>query len=309
MKTYNKLLIAMAAIAMIFTTSCLDDSMVDIEVEDFAGSPYIVDFNEMPNNSGFIRRNLTLLGDPSEAVKATFRVNLSSPWQLDTDLDVTVKLDNQAATEFVAGDDDWDVLPADKVGFSEVTVTIPAGEREAEFEVDFHTAGIAIADNYFVAFSITGTSNPDVLLSGNYGTQYVKIGVKNQFEFEYSCDALWLYQGSTNYSSLTTTEVTMSTISVSSVSLPYVYAGWGNMIIDIDVDNPQTIDGHANAYRAYVIDIDGYGPDTIENYDTYEGEEYNYCYKDSEGKWVFRVAMGWTPGSSTHVASAVYVQK
>ncbi len=36
MKTFNKLLIAIATVGLIFTTSCLDDSMVDIEVEDFA---------------------------------------------------------------------------------------------------------------------------------------------------------------------------------------------------------------------------------------------------------------------------------
>lgn len=309
MKTYNKLLIAMAAIAMIFTTSCLDDSMVDIEVEDFAGSPYIVDFNEMPNSDGFIRRSLELKSNPADAVGTSFRVNLSSPWQLKEDLTVTVQLDNQAATDFAAGLDGYEVLPSDKISFSETTVVIPAGEREVEFPVDFFTAGIQISDNFVVAFSITGTSNPDVLISGNFGTQYVKIGVKNQFHDVYDVDPYWLYQGSTNYTSLAATEVQFSTTSATACSLPYTYAGWGSWTFDVDLDNPQTIDGHANAYKV-TVDFIGYeGENTIAPYDNYEGEVWNYCYKNSEDKWVFRIANGWTPGSSTHVSANVYTQQ
>ena len=308
MKTINKLLIAMAAVVLMFTTSCLDDSMVDIEVEDFAGSPYIVDFNEMPNSAGYIRRSLTLSSDPAETTQASFRVNLSSPWQLDKDLNVTVKLDNEKAAAFAATQDGWDVLPASKIAFSEVTVTIPAGEREVEFTADFHTAGIAIEDNFVVAFSISGTDNPDVLISGNYGTQYVKIGVKNQFHDDYSLDAFWLYQNAVNYSSLAPDEVTMSTVSATAVSLPYTYAGWGSWIFDVDINNPQTIDGHANAYKVSVEFI-GYALETIIPYDDYDGGVWNYCYKNGDGKWVFKIANGWKPGGSTHVSKNTYTQK
>ena len=309
MKTFNKLFLSMLAIALLFTTSCLDDDMVGIEVEDFGASPYIVDFNEMPNSAGFIRRSLELKSSPSESVPASFRINLSSPWQLDTDLSVTVALDNAAATAFAAGLEGYEVLPADKITFSEVTVVIPAGEREVEFTADFHTAGIKIQDNLIVAFTIKGTNNPDVKISGNCGTQSVKIGVKNQFHDAYTVNALWLYQGKTNYSSLAAPEVQLSTMSVSACSLPYTYGGWGNWFFDVDIANPQTIDGHANAYKV-TVDFIGYeGANTIIPYDDYDGQVWNYCYKNNDGKWVFRIANGWKPGSSTHVSANVYTQK
>ncbi len=187
MNTFNKIFISILTIGLFFTTSCLDDKMVDIEVEDFAGSPYIVDFNELPNTDGYVKRNFEMTNDPAKSFPATFRVNLSSPWQLDQDLVVTVKLDQAAAAKYIAdhADAGFQQLNASKLDFTEAQVTIPAGQREAEFTVNLKTAGIAISDKFIVAFTITGTNNPDVMISGNYGVQYVAVGVKNFFEGKY----------------------------------------------------------------------------------------------------------------------------
>jgi len=309
MKTFNKLLIAMAAIALLFTTSCLDDEMVDIEVENFAGSPYIADFNEMPNSAGYIKRSFQGTTDESVSYSTNFRVNLSSPWQLDKDLQVTVKLDDQAVLDYIANvDPEFQLLSAEKHNFTETTVTIPAGEREVEFTVDFWPAGLSADDKYMVAFSIESTSNPDVLISGNYGTQYVQIGVTNIFHGSYTLDAYWLYGGATDYSSLCSTDdITLATISSRIISTSYTYPGWGyNYLIEVDMDNPQTIEGHDGAMK-FTVTVEG-KEDACEQHDDYNGEVWNYCYQDAGGKWHFKLCQTYTSGSGPHFSANWYHQ-
>ncbi len=309
MKTLKKLLIAMAAFALMITTSCLDDSMVDIEVEDFGGSPYIADFNEMPNSGGYIKRSFQGTTDPTVTFSSSFRVNLSSPWQLDEDLTVTVRLDEAAVQDFIANkDSEFQLLSSSKHNFTETTVTIPAGEREAEFSVDFAPAGLSADDKYMVAFSIVGTSNPDVLISGNYGTQYVQIGVTNVYDGTYTVDLDWIYGGNGgNYGDYYTDWVIGTGSSVTCIS-DYFYPYWNYPItIAVDAENPQTIDGHENAYYV-TLDAEGKDGDDDKQLDDYEGGVWNYCYQNADGKWVFKLAHALTTGSGTHVASGVFVQ-
>ncbi|MBN1820295.1 MAG: DUF1735 domain-containing protein [Prolixibacteraceae bacterium] len=193
--------------------------MVDIQVEDFAGSPYIVDFNELPNSAGYIRRSFEMTNDPTKAFPAAFRINLSSPWQLKKDLVVTFQIDEAAVNEYITDNptSGFQLLSTSKLDVTQGQVTIPAGQREAEFTVNLKTAGIAIEDKYMIAFSITGTDNPDVLISGNYGTQYCAIGVKNFFAGQYRRKLSYFHPtaGGTYPDSPYTTrdgEVTLSTV-------------------------------------------------------------------------------------------------
>lgn len=308
MNTLKKIFFSIATIGLLFTTSCLDDEMVDIEVEDFAGSPYIVDFNEMPTSAGYVKRSFPGTTDPNQSYPATFRVNLSSPWQLDEDLDVTITLDDAAANAFAAENSGFVTFPASKHDFTSTTVTIPAGEREAEFTANFKTAGLSADDVYVVAFSITSTSNPDVIVSGNYGTQYVRVGVSNIFHGSYTLDALWLYGGATDYSFLCSTDdILLGTVSSRIISTSYTYPGWGYLyIIEVDLDNPQTIEGHAGAMK-FTVTVEG-RESSCEQHDDYNGEVWNYCYQDAGGKWHFKLCQTYTSGSGPHFSANWYHQ-
>lgn len=306
MNTFKKIIFSIAALGLIFMTSCLDDAMVNIEVEDFAGSPYIVDFNEMPNSAGYISKTFQGTNDPNVTYAATFRVNLSSPWQLDQDLDVTVKLNEAAVGDYSA--DGFQVLPSNKHNFSEITVTIPAGEREAEFSVDFSPAGLSADDKYMIAFSITGTSNPDVMISGNYGTHYVKVGVTNVYDGDYTVGIDWLYKGGANYGD-PWDDWHFSTVSSVKSVMDYFYPWW-NYPITITVlnpDSPQTIDGHDGAFYVSLDAADKDGDDDLQ-LDDYDGGVWNYCYQNASGKWVFKLAHSLTTGSGTHIGSGTFVQ-
>lgn len=308
MKKFNKIFISILTIGLLFMTSCLDDAMVNIEVEDFAGSPYIADFNEMPTSAGYIKRSFPGTTDPNQSYPATFRVNLSSPWQLDKDLTLTVELDDAAVNNFIAANPGFVLFPSSKHDFTSVTLTIPAGEREAEFTANFRTAGLSADDVFLIAFSITQTSNPDVKISGNFGTQYVKVGVSNVYEGDYSVSLDWLYKGGANYGD-DYTDWHIGTVSSVKCVMDYFYPYWNYpiTITILEPNNPQTIDGHAGAF--YVsLDAEGKsGADDLQ-LDDYKGGVWNYCYQNASGKWVFKLAHSLKTGSGTHIGSGVFVK-
>ncbi len=311
MNTLRKIFVSITAVALLFLTSCLDDKDVNefngVMTPDFAATPYVVDFNEMPNSAGYIIRTFPGTVDPNQFYTANFRVNLSSPWQLKKDLVVTVELDDEAATKFAAEHSGFTVLNSSKHTFTSTKVTIPAGEREVEFSVDFYTEGLSADDKYVVAFTITGTDNPDIIISGNFGTQYVKVGVTNLFHGTYDVDALWLYKGVVDYSAYAKTPVDFGTLSSRKIITNYTYAGWGyNYIITVDLDNKETIEGHDGAMKFTVV-VEG-AEGACEQVDDYNGEVWNYCYMDGAGKWHFKLCQILN-GSGPHFSANWYHQK
>ena len=306
MKKYYKILLTITAFAMLFMTSCLDDENVGIEVPDFAGTPYILDFNEMPTSEGYVIRSFEGTTNPDYAQEATFRVNLSSPYTLDDDLNVTVEFDQAAVDAYMADNTGWTSLPADKQDLSSINLTIPAGEREVEFTVNFYTEGLSADDQIMAAYSITDVSNPDVLISGNFGTQLVKVGVANVFEGSYTADIDWFYGGGGNYGGVYDDWYLMTASSVA-CTMDYFYPWWNYPItITVDYDNPQTIDGHANAYMV-TLDAAGKSGDDDVQLDDYDGGVWNYCYQE-DGKWIFKLAHAMVTGSGTHVGVATLTQ-
>ena len=307
MKILYKFLISVTALALLTLTSCLDDEGLGVEVPRYDEVPYVVDFNEVPNSSGFIIRSFKGTTDPTFAQEATFTVNLSSPYTLKKDLDLTVEFDQTATDAFVAANSGWTALPSAKQDFVSATVTIPAGEREATFDVNFYAEGLSADDLLVAAYTISNVSDPDILISGNFGTQYVKVGVSNVYEGEYTVDIDWLYGGGGNYGD---SWDDWSLITVSSVAsqMDYFYPYWNYPItITVDAGNPQTIDGHDNAYLVTLDAAGKSGTDDVQ-LDDYNGGVWNYCYQNTEGKWVFKLAHALTTGSGQHIGFAIFTQ-
>ncbi len=288
MKIIYRILLSITALALITLTSCLDDSTVGTEVTRFDKVPYVVDFNEIPNSDGYIIRSFAGTTDPNFAQEASFRVNLSSPYQLDYDLDVTVEFDPTAAAAYAAENAGWVPLAASKQDLTSVTVTILAGEREADFTVNFYTEGLSADDKIVAAYTITDVDDPDVIISGNFGTQYVKVGVANIFEGTYDLSDNFWGSPTTNYTAYMSDPVDLVTVSSRTSVLTYFYAGWGDSFyFEVDLDNPATIDGHADAYYVTVT-TPGWAAGDQEQIDDYNGGVWNYCYQDA-GKWVFKI--------------------
>lgn len=182
MKILYRTFLSITAIALLTLTSCLDDEGLGVEVTRYDEVPAVVDFNEVPNSSGFITRSFSGTTDPAFAQEATFTVNLSSPYQLDKDLTVTVEYDQDAIDAFVADNAGWTGLAPSKQDFTTANVVIPAGEREATFTVNFYAEGLSADDKIISAYTITAVSDPGVIISGNFGTQFVRVVVSNVYE-------------------------------------------------------------------------------------------------------------------------------
>jgi hypothetical protein len=278
---------------MLFLSSCLDDEGVGTQVPDFAGSPNVVDFNEMPNSAGYVKRSFEMTNDPNKAYPATLRVNLSSPWQLTEDLVVTVKLDEAAVNKYIADNptSGFVLLPSSKIGFTEGQVTIPAGQREAELSVTVKTAGIKIEDKFMMAFTITGTNNPNVILSGNFGTQYVAVGVKNFFEGKYQKFLSYFHPtaGGTYPDKPYTTregEVTLNT--VDAVTCDDWLGVWTSdkVLITINPDNSVDL---AFPTRPDAFEGDPYDPTHECTYDPATGNIMIYYYYNKAAPRIFWV--------------------
>lgn len=307
MKTYYRILLSLTALVLLTLTSCFDDAKYDVVPPAYDKVPYVVDFNEAPNSSGFIIRSFAGTTDPTFAQEATFRVNLSSPYKLDHDITLTIEFDPTAIADFVADNAGWVGLAAAKQSLSApIQVVIPADEREAEFTVDFFAEGLSADDQIIAAYTITNVDDPDIIISGNFGTQFVKVGVSNVYEGIYTADITWLYKGGANYGGLYDDWVIITASSVAS-TMDYFYPWWNYPItITVDAGNPQTIDGHANAYA---VTLDAAGKDGADDVqlDDYLGGVWNYCYQDG-GKWVFKLAHSLTTGSGTHLGSGTFTQ-
>lgn len=192
MRTLKNILIPTLGLAMLFLTSCLDDEKVGIDVPDFGGTPYIVDFNELPNTLGVINRSMVQALNTTDTKPFQLRVNLSSPYTLDKDLTVTVAVDDAAANAFIADNPTYELLPTAYYTVESTTLTIPAGQREVELTVNVATGNITLADKMVLAFSIVDVSE-GAIISGNYGTAIVSIGIKNFFHGQYDCDVTYFH--------------------------------------------------------------------------------------------------------------------
>lgn len=291
MKTYYRILLSITALVLITLTSCFDDDKYGVTPPAYDKVPYVVDFNEAPNSSGYIIRSFEGTTDPAYAQETSFRVNLSSPYKLDHDLTLTIEFDQSAISSYVADNAGWVACPAAKQSLAApVQVTIPADEREAEFTVSFFTEGLSADDLIIAAYTITSVDDPDIIISGNFGTQFVKVGVANIFEGEYALsDNFWGTTAGSNYTGYMADPVHFVTVSSTESVLSYFYAGWGDhFYFDVDLANPATIDGHANAYPVTVT-CDGWASDDQDQLDDYNGGVWNYCYQDA-GKWIFKIA-------------------
>ena len=102
MKMLYKIVLSITALALLTLNSCLDDEKLGVEVVRYDEVPYVVDFNEAPNSSGFIVRSFKGTTDPNFAQEAEFTVNLSSPFKLDKDLVLTVEFDEAAVDAYVS---------------------------------------------------------------------------------------------------------------------------------------------------------------------------------------------------------------
>jgi Domain of unknown function (DUF1735) len=181
MKKKNYIKIAIVSFtAMALFSSCLKDS----RYVDFAGSPNVIEFPAVANLGQLQTIAVTAAATPTAT--NPILVNLASPTVSKSPITVKFKIDPAALAAYNAANTTAYIAlpPADYT--SNLSVTIPAGQREANLVVNINSALINIDSvNYVIPVTISdpGTGN---IISGNYQTALVNVLIKNIYDGTYS---------------------------------------------------------------------------------------------------------------------------
>ncbi len=110
----------------------------------------------------------------------TVRVAAEQP--VTEDVQVTVRLDPALVTAYNAKNNTKYVAPASNIyKIDNLVVTIPNGSQEGYLKFTAKPSDIA-AGEYALGVSLVSVSNPGYILSGNFKSQVVIIGVKNRYD-------------------------------------------------------------------------------------------------------------------------------
>ncbi|MFT3903231.1 MAG: DUF1735 domain-containing protein [Niabella sp.] len=176
-------------------SSCLKNKFDVINPKD---SPSVIEFKMLtapspltPEGSLYTAYRYTYVDAPS--VTGTYLVQITGPDPAPQDITVNIGVKAGAVAAFNA--EKQSVNPS-YVGFTDMpsslytietpTVVIKAGQRAAEVKVSFKTTDFDYDKNYALPISITSTNYATV--SGNFGTIFLNIGVKNAFDGVYTLE-------------------------------------------------------------------------------------------------------------------------
>ena len=191
MKKIRIILISLLTIFTLSLTSCLND--LEDFVGDFSSSPAIAELSEAPNAAtGTVVREII---DPTVPAEFTLRVNIASADYFSKDVTVTLEIDNTLISDYntdkgLTGSDAAIPVPASALSYTSLTVTIPAGEREVdwEFTVDAAQVPDPVSKFYVVPVKIASASD-GIVVSGNYGSKLVRILARNKYDGIYEVTA------------------------------------------------------------------------------------------------------------------------
>lgn len=188
MKKISIKLLSLLVVSAMALTSCLND--LEDFIDDFSNVPGVAEFNEAPNAAtGTLSREII---DPTEPAEFSLRVNITVVDYLSVPTKVTLALDNALVTEYntergLTGSAAATPVPASAIGFTSMEVTIPAGEREAEWEftVDATKVPNPVSTFYLIGIKITAAEN-DMIISGNNGERLIRVLARNQWDGLYT---------------------------------------------------------------------------------------------------------------------------
>jgi hypothetical protein len=183
MKFLNiRLLFAFIAIA-IFGTGCLKDDNYDDGNYgiDLDGAPKIAEIAGPVD--GFV--NIDLVGSPNDTTVDIVMVRLAGG-NADKDVQVTLALDPAVVTAYNAEHGTSYTVP-DPTQYSipSLTVTIPAGQKTASLKLMAKPDNLFGAE-YALGVRLVSTSDANVKLSGNFGTQVVGLTIRNKYDGVYT---------------------------------------------------------------------------------------------------------------------------
>ena len=188
MKRQQYILFAFLAIGAMFGLgSCLKDP----GRFDFSQSGPVIEFPLPYTQAG---KNLRILNPLVSSTAQVYPIdlNIASPNFLPYDVTVNVIVDPNGIKKYIAiqeasGDSTQYIAPpASAYSFTPTQVVIPKGTRIGTISVSLITSGLDLSQSYILPLTISTVSPTSVTISGNFGSEYLKIAPKNQWDGVYA---------------------------------------------------------------------------------------------------------------------------
>ncbi|MEQ1553039.1 MAG: hypothetical protein ABL929_02605 [Ferruginibacter sp.] len=187
MKKYFKIL---ALASMVFSFgSCLKDKNYDNGLTGIKldNPPKVIELGYKFSLDKSQTLGLDFVNSVVDASLVTVRLAANDP----ATEDITVVLDTTGTGAIITtkGDSNFNRLPSlyslPATGF---TVTIPKGKREVDLLVKTNASLYNPSAVYGINFKLKSVVQSGYVLSGNFNSFYTKLGAKNQYDGEYSCE-------------------------------------------------------------------------------------------------------------------------
>lgn len=188
MKNISIKIISLLVLITMSLSSCLND--LEDFMGQFSGSPAIAELSEAANPStGTIVREII---DPTVPADFTLRVNIASANYFNTDITVTLAVDNALVTAYntakgLSGAAAAVPVPAAALAAASYDVVIPAGTREIdwEFSIDANLVPNPTSTFYILPVKIVSATG-GVVVSGNYCEKLIRVLARNKYDGKYT---------------------------------------------------------------------------------------------------------------------------
>ncbi|HEY0109382.1 MAG TPA: DUF1735 domain-containing protein [Fibrella sp.] len=220
MRKYS--LLALAGATALFLSSCLKDKNIEDRVYGMRGisDVKLVELPQAPEQTiamNFFNRDTTF---------SLLAVRLNSDQPASQDIKVTLVPNPTLVADYnTAHGTNYTVPGSNVYTVDNLTVTIPAGQREGYLKVTTNPANVA-QGTYALGFSIGSVSDNSIVLSENYKNLLVFLSVKNKYDGIYSLKGFVTMGGNTPVKEISIPcghdlEIELATSGISSVTMSH----------------------------------------------------------------------------------------
>ncbi len=235
MKMFFIRILSIMLILSITVTSCLKDSEYDNgQIQSVAnGNIKVIGLGlSVTSSSNFV--TISVDASNSDTTFNIVPVTLGGPSAAPSDIHVTLALNDTLVSQYDTANGTTYTVPASSIySFPNgLVVTIPKGSRTGMLAIKCKPNDL-LPGPYALGFTITGIAESGYVISGNYNSGIVALGVKNQYDGQYGLtiktvgwDAYGIADGVTN---VWPGNISLVTSGVSSVTTTTSVGGVGSL--------------------------------------------------------------------------------
>jgi hypothetical protein len=323
MKKSKIIFISLLVLATLSLTSCLND--LEDYLGDFGSSPAIAELSEAADAAAGTTF-LYVTYAPGEVDASLVTVNIASVNTLSADTKITLALDDALVTAYnhdrgydtlpAVPDPVYHPIPAAAMNITSYDVTIPAGEREATWDIKVTPSLIPDFFNtkYIIGVKIISADN-GLVVSGNYNTKVVRVLAKNKYHGTYHSVGYFEHPSSPRPINM---DKDLLSTGPNTLTGPYADLGGSGYKYALVVNEGTTIVVPGRTETCYRVTFSALfaGGTTQQIYDLAAAPDesgtlgpvvdHNYCWMDASNKWHFELYTGYNGTRKAHETMVQY---